>query len=85
MAKRKSKKRPFVLITVSGGVASAYSRNGAEVVLIDWDQWDGQLPTREEIQFLYEEAMSIPDRALREAVQGDIEELEGKGVSEDEE
>ena len=87
MEKRKTTKRkskePFVLVTVSGGVASVFPPKGVEWDLIDWDEFDNRYPSRSEIADLYFVASQIPDRKVRAAIQSEIEELEGKGTAED--
>ena len=82
MASRK--KKTFVLVTISGGVASVYAPKGVDHEVIDWDNWDCQSPTRSDIAELHEIAMRVADPKIRAALQGEIEELEGKGLAEDE-
>lgn len=82
MSKNNGKK--FVLVTVSGGVASVHAPKGVDFELIDWDNWDNDLPTRDDIRELHKTAMRIADAKTRGAIQDEIEELEGGGIAEDE-
>ena len=83
MEKKKTRKS-FVLVTVSGGCASVQARGKVEVVCIDWDNWESHLPTKADIELLRGQAALIPDRKLRASIQGEIEELEGRGVADEE-
>ena len=75
--------KKFVLVTVSGGVASVHAPKGVDFEVLDWDRWDGELPTRSDIAELHEIAMRVADPKIRAALQGEIEELEGKGLAEE--
>ena len=57
MPKRKSK--PFVLVSVSSGVASAYVPKGVAWDIVDWDNWDQQIPTQNDIDQLREIAKKL--------------------------
>ena len=85
MAKRKRSKRPFVLVTISGGVATVWEHPSVDAEVVDWDNWDGQDPTRSELALLREIAERIQDRNDREAFLRQVQDLEDRGVAEDEE
>lgn len=76
-------KKPFVLVTVSGGVASVHAPKGVDFEIIDWDNWDGQLPTRGDIAEMHGIAMRVENGAVRAMLQDEIVDLEGKGLAED--
>ena len=76
--------KPFVLVTVSGGVASVFPPKEVDYDVIDWDNWHDTEPTRNDIRELHEIAMRITDAKTRKAIQDEIEELEGEGLAEDE-
>ena len=76
--------KKFVLVTVSGGVASVHAPKCVDFEIIDWDNWDNEDATRDDIRELHEIAMRIADAKTRKAIQDEIEELEGKGLAEDE-
>lgn len=76
--------KPFVLVTVSGGVATVQAPEGVDFEILDWDRWDGELPTRGDIAEMYGIAMRVENASFRKMLQDEIEELEGKGVEEDE-
>ena len=78
-------KKPFVLVTVSGGVATIWEHPSVDAEVVDWDNWDGQDPTRNELAELRETAERIQDRNDREAFLRQVQELEDRGVAEDEE
>ena len=52
--------------------------------IIDWDNWDNEDATRDDIRWLHETAMRIADAKTRKAIQDEIEELEGEDLAEDE-
>jgi len=55
-----SNRKPFVLVTVEGGVAYTHFRpSEVDVVEIDWDNADEGTP--DEIASMLEDAKSIPD------------------------
>ena len=83
MAKRKRSKRPFVLVTVSGGVATIWDVPGVDTDLVDWDSWDGQDPTRDELAELREIAERIQNRGDKAAFLRQVQRLEDRGVAED--
>jgi hypothetical protein len=84
VAKQKSE-RPFILVTVHGGVATIWDTPGVDTDLVDWDNWGGQDPTRNELAELREIAERIQDRDDRETFLRQVQELEDRGVAEDEE
>lgn len=84
MAKRKRSKRPFVLVTVSGGVATIWDVPGVDTDLVDWDIWDGQDPTRDDLKCLREIAERIRNRGDKARFLRQVQELEDCGVAEDE-
>ena len=77
--------KPFLLVTVSGGVATIWEHPSVDAEVVDWDNWDGQDPTRNELAELRETAERIQDRNDREAFLRQVQELEDRGVAEDEE
>ena len=83
MTTRKGSERPFVLVTVSGGVATVWEHPSVDAEVVDWDNWDGQDPTRNELAELRETAERIQDRNDREAFLRQVQELEDRGVAED--
>ena len=83
MTTRKGSERPFVLITISGGVATIWEHPSVDAEVVDWDNWDGQDPTRNELAELRETAERIQDRNDREAFLRQVQELEDRGVAED--
>ena len=66
MPKKKNKKHPFVLVTVSGGCATVWEPPGVESEIVDWDNWDQQIPTQNDIDQLREIAkkLSLYDRLM---------------------
>jgi hypothetical protein len=83
MAKRKRSKRPFVLVTVNGGVATIWDVPGVDTDLVDWDNWDGQDPTRDELKFLREVAEQIRNRGDKTRFLRQVQELEDRGVADE--
>ena len=84
MATRKASERPFVLVTVHGGVATIWDTPGVDTKLVDWDNWDNDYPTRDELKYLREVAEQLQDRNDRARFLRDVQELEDRGVAEDE-
>ena len=77
--------RPFLLVTVSGGVATIWDTPGVDTDLVDWDNWDGKDPTRDELKYLREVAEQLQDRNDKAKFLREVQELEDRGVAEDEE
>lgn len=59
MTTRKGSKRPFILVTVSGGCATVWEPPGVESEIVDWDNWDQQIPTQNDIDQLREIAKKL--------------------------
>lgn len=83
MAKRKGSKRSFVLVTVSGGVASVWCPKGVEYDIIDWDNYEQDLPTRYDLDQMREIAGYLQGRAEKKFLLGQIQELEDRGVADE--
>ena len=77
--------KPFLLVTVSGGVATIWEHPSVDAEVVDWDNWDGQDPTRNELAELREIAERIRNRGDKAAFLRQVQELEDRGVAEDEE
>ena len=77
--------KPFVLVTVSGGVATIWDTPGVDTDLVDWDNWDDKDPTRDELKYLREVAEQLQDRNDKAKFLREVQELEDRGVAEDEE
>ena len=75
--------RPFLLVTVHGGVATIWDVPGVDTDLVDWDNWDGQDPTRDELKFLRETAEQIQDPLAKTGFLASVQELEDRGVAEE--
>ena len=84
MAKRKRSKRPFVLMTISGGVATVWEHPSVDAEVVDWDNWDDKDPTRDELKYLREVAEQLQDRNDKAKFLREVQELEDRGVAEDE-
>lgn len=82
--KMNKRKRPFVLVTVSGGVATIWDTPGVDTDLVDWDNWDGKHPTRDELKYLREVAEQLQDRNDKAEFLREVQELEDRGVAEEE-
>ena len=78
------KPKPFVLVTVSGGVASVWCPKGVEYDIIDWDNYEQDLPTRNELDQLREIAGYLKDKADKKFLLDQIQELEDRGVADEE-
>ena len=79
----KNRNRKFVLVTVSGGVASCFCPRGVEWDLIDWDDFEQDLPTRADLKRLREIAGFLQNKADRKFLLGQIQELEDRGVADE--
>ena len=77
--------RPFILVTVNGGVATIWDTPGVDTDLVDWDNWDNKDPTRDELKYLREVAEQLQDRNDKAKFLREVQELEDRGVAEDEE
>ena len=75
--------RPFILVTVHGGVATIWDAPGVDTDLVDWDNWYDRDPTRDELKFLREVAEQLQDRNDRAEFLRQVQELEDRGVAED--
>lgn len=82
-APKPRKKRPFVLVTVSGGVASCFCPKGVEYDIIDWDNYEQDLPTRYDLDQMREIARHLQSRAVKKFLLGQIQELEDRGVADE--
>ena len=78
MTTRKGSKRPFILVSVSGGVASAYVPRGISWDIVDWDDWDGEVPTPEDIRRLRRIAERLPTAGDRKQFNHMVDELEDR-------
>ena len=60
------KKKSFVLVTVSGGVATVWDNPDIDYKIVDWDNWDCEAATPGDIEMLKEvaERLSPEDRKL---------------------
>lgn len=76
-------KKPFVLVTVSGGVASVWCPKGVEYDIIDWDNYEQDLPTRYDLDQMREIAGHLQGRAEKKFLLGQIQELEDRGVADE--
>lgn len=74
-------KKQFVLVTVSGGVASVWRPKGVEYDIIDWDNYAQDLPTQDEIEWLKSVAKRLPRPEDRRYFRGQIRELEDRGTA----
>ena len=83
MATRKANERPFILVTVSGGVATVWEHPSVDAEVVDWDNWDGRDPTRSELALLRETAERIEDRDDKATFLRQVQELEDRGVAEE--
>ena len=79
------KPRPFILVTIHGGVATVWEHPGVDADVVDWDNWYDRDPTRDELKFLREVAEQLQDRNDRAEFLRQVQELEDRGVAEDEE
>ena len=75
------KKKPFVLVTVSGGVASAWVPSGVDWDIVDWDSWETDLPTQEEIDWLKSVSKRLPTPADKRVFLEQIQQLEDRGLA----
>ena len=76
-------KKPFVLVTVSKGVASVWCPKGVEYDIIDWDNYEQDLPTRYDLDQLREVAGYLKDKADKKFLLDQIQELEDRGVADE--
>ena len=83
-AAKRPRKPPYVLVTVSGGVATIWDVPGVDTDLVDWDNWDDKDPTRDELKYLREVAEQLQDRNDKAKFLREVQELEDRGVAEDE-
>ena len=67
--------RPVVLVTVSGGVATVWDHPAVETHVVDWDRWDTEDPTPEDLAELRDVAARLRP-ADRRALLAQIKELE---------
>lgn len=81
--KPKREEKPFVLVTVSGGVASVWCPKGVEYDIIDWDNYEQDLPTRYDLDQMREIAKHLQSRAVKKFLLGQIQELEDRGVADE--
>ena len=80
---KKKSKKPFVLVCVSGGCAHLVCcPKSVDAACIDWDSFEGMLPTRADIKQLYDVVARVPNAGVRAMLRNDIEELEGRGTVE---
>ena len=79
----KNNDRKFVLVTVSGGVASVWCPKGVEYDIIDWDNYEQDLPTRNDLDQMREIAGHLQGRAEKKFLLGQIQELEDRGVADE--
>lgn len=79
-----TKPKPFILATVSGGLATIWDHPDVEAELIDWDSWECEDPTRSDLAFLRETAERLQDPKDKKLLLREIQELEDRGVAEDE-
>jgi hypothetical protein len=79
----KKHERPFVLVTVHGGVATIWDVPGVDTDLVDWDNWDGRDPTRDELKYLREVAEQLQDRNDKAKFLREVQELEDRGVADE--
>lgn len=75
--------RPFILVTVSGGVATIWDTPGVDTDLVDWDNWAEQDPTRNELAELREIAERLKNRNDKAKFLREVQELEDRGVAEE--
>ena len=80
---RAARKKPFVLVTVSGGIASVWCPKGVEYDIIDWDNYEQDLPTRYDLDQMREIARHLQSRAVKKFLLGQIQELEDRGVADE--
>ena len=78
-AKDLQPEKPFVLVTVSGGVASVWCPRGIEYDIIDWDDFERDPPTQNDLVQLREIAGYLQDKTDRKFLLGQIQELEDRG------
>lgn len=76
-------KKPFVLVTVSRGIASVWCPKGVEYDIIDWDNYAQDLPTREELVRLRKIAGRVQHKDDRKMLLSQIQELEDRGVADE--
>lgn len=79
----KNNDRKFVLVTVSGGVASVWCPKGVEYDIIDWDNYEQDLPTRSDLDQLREIAGYLKNKAYKKFLLDQIQELEDRGVADE--
>ena len=53
------KKKSFVLVTVSGGVATVWDNPDIDYEIVDWDNWDQDPATEDDIEMLKEIAQRL--------------------------
>ena len=75
------KKKPFVLVTVSGGVASAWCPPSVDWDIVDWDNYETNLPTQDEIEWLKSVAKRLPTPEDKRHFREQIRELEDRGTA----
>lgn len=71
----KPKKKPFVLVTVHGGVATVWDNPDIDYEIVDWDNWDHEAATPGDIEMLKEIADRLPP-ADRKTFIKQVDELE---------
>lgn len=87
MSKKKTETRPHVLVTVSGGVATVWESDQFTYDLVDWDNWECDIPTKDDILQLKDVAKRLSARD-KEIFLREVKELEDKfegEIKEDEE
>ena len=82
-APKPRKKRPFVLVTVSGGVASVWCPRGVEYDIIDWDNYERGPPTQNDLVQMREIAGFLQNKADRKFLLDQIQELEDRSVADE--
>lgn len=74
--------RPFVLVTVSGGIADAVGYGGAQWGLIDWDALPAACDTdedlRESLRIAREEAAEVPNAERRAQLSAEFDRIESE-------
>ena len=80
---RAARKKPFVLITVSGGVATIWEHPSVDANLVDWDNWYGRDPMRTELDYLRELAERLENRNDKALFLRQVQELEDRGVADE--
>lgn len=81
----KKTRRPFVLVTVSGGIAEAEGYDGADYAVIDWDSLPGESMDDEQLREALAEARDsiadLPDAERRKGLMDQFEEIQVQYLS----